>query len=238
MLTTLLQSLIIKLIPKLTTVFKTIKNNLSIVFIVISVLLGGVAWYQSKKINMMDQQVAGLNSNLIELSHDRYSRENDNRVLTLKLGDLSQYNDSLLHNIDSLQNTLKMAKNSLKQATAIQEVLRDTFVTEITNENTNNTTNIDSVRSDICDFCTVITPNELTTIQVCKEGDSLTVMPSIRNELYVYIGENKVYRNRRKNWLSRLFHWDWKKDRILNYEIVNTNPLITIEKARVINLDD
>lgn len=149
-------------------------------------------------------------------------------ALELKLSDFQHSNDKLIQNIDSTSKALKIAKNDLKQASAVKTSIDTTFTEKIIR---------DTINSN-CDFVLDKKLNAETTIDIKSIGDSISIKLKIDNIQYLYIYSKKEYRNYRKNWLSRLFHWDWKKDMVFRYEIKNSNPLIEVTDIRVINIKE
>ena len=74
----------------------------------------------------------------------------------------------------------------------------------------------------------------MTTIKVSRVDSVLTHILDIRNRQDLFIDEKEVWRV--KGFFRRLFTFNFKKDRISNYQIINTNPLIKTIETRVMNI--
>ena len=78
--------------------------------------------------------------------------------------------------------------------------------------------------------------NKLTTIIVSRKDSILSVTLDLKNAQTLFIEEKKVYRNQYKSWLSRFFHFDFKKDKIRKFTIDNSNKLIKVTDTRIIEI--
>jgi len=54
----------------------------------------------------------------------------------------------------------------------------------------------------------------------------------------LYIYTKKEYKNKHKNFFKRLFTLDFKKVKVVKYDIYNTNGIINIKDTRVIESED
>lgn len=59
----------------------------------------------------------------------------------------------------------------------------------------------------------------------------------LKNTQYLYVFKKKQYKNK-KNFIQRLFTFDWKKEVRYKYDIVNTNDLINTNDVRVVESID
>ena len=64
----------------------------------------------------------------------------------------------------------------------------------------------------------------------------LNAKVDISNTQILYVMNKKEYRNKYRNWFSRLLHFDFKKDINYKYQIHNSNDLIRIESTRIIEI--
>ena len=159
-----------------------------------------------------------------------------NNVLKLDISDLRQYNDKLLHKVDSVMdaNNIK-SKNVSTIATQGQSINvygskgvggqvilpKDTIITK-------DTVYIqDRIINDSIIF------NNLTKAHYKINSDSIQIRLDIHNSQYLYIYKKKEYKNK-KNFFQRLFTFDWKKITKYKYKIVNTNDLIKEDSVRII----
>ena len=159
-----------------------------------------------------------------------------NNVLKLDISNLRQYNDKLLHKVDSVMdaNNIK-SKNVSTIATQGQSINvygskgvggqvilpKDTIITK-------DTVYIqDRIIKDSIIF------NNLTKAYYKINSDSIQIRLDIHNSQYLYIYKKKEYKNK-KNFFQRLFTFDWKKITKYKYKIVNTNNLIKEDSVRII----
>ena len=159
-----------------------------------------------------------------------------NNVLKLDISNLRQYNDKLLHKVDSVMdaNNIK-SKNISTIATQGQSINvygskgvggqvilpKDTIITK-------DTVYIqDRIIKDSIIF------NNLTKAYYKINSDSIQIRLDIHNSQYLYIYKKKEYKNK-KNFFQRLFTFDWKKITKYKYKIVNTNDLIKEDSVRII----
>lgn len=146
-------------------------------------------------------------------------------VLKLDMAKLSQENDKLLHDIDSVRKVQKIkAKDISVAATQTQEI---------------NVTQSKGVQGDIIEILkdTVYTDslqyNDLTKVYYSIGTDSVNINLDIKNTQYLYVYKKKEYKNK-KSFFKRLFTLDFKKQTRYKYNIVNTNDLLKEDSIRVI----
>lgn len=177
-----------------------------------------------KKVNTLDNQVATALSNTqtwIDIANERADKS---RVLQLTLDDFKHTNDSLIKLSKDQQKKLKIKDNQLRQVASTETIIRDTITEVIPSKNK--------------DFSIELKPNQLTTIKVARKDSIFTHTMEILNHQDLFVYENKVYRRQYKNWFQRLIHFDFKKDKISKYQIVNSNNLIKVLDTRVINISE
>ena len=146
--------------------------------------------------------------------------EQQNKVLQLIIDDYKETKDSLVTEIKTTQKKLKIKEKELKQTQMQkQEIKHDTTLI---------------VKSN--DFELVIKPNSLTSIIINKKDSILTHSLKIENVQTLFITQERVYRNKYKNWFSRLLHFDFKKKTQLDYHIDNSNKLIITKDTRLIEI--
>lgn len=201
------------------------KTKLLLIMIITNIILGlsSVGFYN--KFKKADAKYAD------ELNNRRYyealvgGATEDNRVLQLNISDLTHSNDSVIQELNETRKSLKIKDNALKQALSNTTVINDTTIVMIP----------DSVKRN-CDFTVELEPNEQTYFKVTRINDSIEHIAKIQNKQDLFIYTTKEYRNPNKKFFKRLFTWDWKKDEIDRYEIVNSNPLLEITETRIINI--
>lgn len=215
---------------------KQIKQKMKTLLIILSsllLILGGIVIYQKDKINKQDIEIGRISNNVAAYEDMINGYVTDNRTLQLKIGDISNSKDKVIQELDSTRKVLKLTKVDLKQATSIKTKIQDTVNVVIPNITTE-----DSIKINNCDFSIKHEINSETIISVSRNDSLLTIITDIKNTQFLYIYSKKEYRNDRKNWFDRLFHWDWKKDIINRYEIANSNPSIKIESTRIIEIKE
>ena len=119
---------------KLLTILKTyisyaktyISKYLWVAIAVLVVSLAGTTKVLYNKTKAQDAEIAMLTNNVKQYESLAGGLTKDNRVLELKLGDLSHSNDSLVQMLDSTRKVLKIKDKQLKMAMSMSTVIRDT----------------------------------------------------------------------------------------------------------------
>lgn len=200
-----------------------IKSYLSKLAVIIIIGLTAFCFYQSKKIQVLDERLGQVTNNY-EYYQSLTSRlRDDNRTLQLKVVDLNNSNDSLLQTAKEVQKKLKIKDKNLQQVQVINTEMKDTITKIITKE---------------VDFKEDLKLNPLTTITVERKDSILTAILDLRNSQVLFVEEKKEYRNKYKNGFQRFLHFDWKKDRIRKYQIYNSNDLIKVTDTRIVEVTE
>lgn len=176
------------------------------------------------KVNSLDNELANALSNSKAWENIANSNIDNNNTLELTIQEYKNSNDSLIRIINDQQEKLKIKDNQLRQVTSTETIIRDTIVEKIPINDT--------------DFTIELKPNQLTTITVSRKDSIFTHTMEILNRQDLFIYTKKVYRNQYKNFFQRLIHFDFKKDKINKYQIVNSNDLIKVIDTRVINISE
>lgn len=176
------------------------------------------------KVNSLDKELARSINNASTWENIANSNIENNNTLKLTIQEYKNSNDSLIRIINDQQEKLKIKDNQLHQVTSTETVIRDTIVEKIPINDT--------------DFTIELKPNQLTTITVSRKDSIFTHTMEILNRQDLFIYTKKVYRNQYKNFFQRLIHFDFKKDKINKYQIVNSNDLIKVIDTRVINISE
>lgn len=217
------------MIPILITVIKNkllnfiniIKNNFHTIAVTIIMMLTAFLFIQNNKLKVTRDTLDKVQSNYEYYMNKSSNVEQQNRVLQLTIEDYKETKDSLINEVKTTQKKLKIKEKELKQTQLQkQEIKHDTTVI---------------VKSD--NFQLEIKPNSLTSIIINKQDSLLTHKLSIKNTQTLYVTNNRVYRNKYKNWFVRLLHFDWKKKNKVEYQIHNSNDLIEITDSRMIELN-
>ena len=176
------------------------------------------------KVNSLDKELARSINNASTWENIANSNIDNNNTLELTIQEYKNSNDSLIKVINDQQEKLKIKDNQLYQIASTETVIRDTIVEKIPINDT--------------DFTIELKPNQLTTITVSRKDSIFTHTMEILNRQDLFIYTKKVYRNQYKNFFQRLIHFDFKKDKINKYQIVNSNDLIKVIDTRVINISE
>lgn len=138
---------------------------------------------------------------------------------------LSEQNDKLIQQIDSVRK--------------INKIKSDNLHTAATQTQTIYVNNSKGVRGDIIEILkdTVYTDtlqyNNLTKVYYSIGTDSVNIALDVKNTQYLYIFKTREYKNK-KSFFKRLFTLDFKKVNKYKYKIVNTNDLLKEDSVRII----
>lgn len=195
---------------------------------ILSVIFVGLLLFNNfrlaNKVNKLNEQVA-ISMNNAEAWEDIANKSVEkSRVLQLDIEEFKHSNDSLIKLANEQQKELKIKDKQLRQVSSVETAIRDTTVKIVPIENK--------------DFAIEIKPNQLTTINVTRKDSVLTHTMEILNHQDLFVYEEKVWRNQYKNFFQRLIHFDFKKDKISKYQIVNSNNLIKVLDTRIINISE
>ena len=150
-----------------------------------------------------------------------------NNVLQLHIDELQQYNDKLVHNLDSVREKLKIKPKYVKTAATQTQSINVIGSKEI--EKDIITILKDTTYSDSIKF------NDLTMVSYTIGKDTVSIGLDINNTQYLYIYKDKHYKNK-KSFLKRLFTLDFKKVTSTKYIIENTNDIIKTDSVRVVEV--
>jgi regulator of replication initiation timing len=173
------------------------------------------------KVKNLDKELGTAKSNVTYYQNLVSNKVDENRVLQLSINDFKQSNDSLLTELSKTKDQLKIKDKQLNEVTSVTTVLTDTIVETIS---------IDR------DFDVELKPNDQTIIKISRVGEQLTCIPTIYNRQDLFVTEEKVYRNKYKNKFSRFIHFDFKKDKVLQYKISNSNDAIQVLDTRIVRI--
>ena len=176
------------------------------------------------KVSSLDKELARSMNNASTWENIVNSNIDNNNTLELTIQEYKNSNDSLIKVINDQQEKLKIKDNQLYQIASTETVIRDTIVEKIPINDT--------------DFTIELKPNQLTTITVSRKDSIFTHTMEILNRQDLFIYTKKVYRNQYKNFFQRLIHFDFKKDKVNRYQIINSNDLIKVIDTRVINISE
>ena len=212
------------IITAILTVVNWLKGNFKALTISFICILTVSAFFMYNQLRKKDAEIARLvnNTSYYESLFDK--KDQANRTLQLTIDQLKCSKDSIIEQLNETKKKLKVKDKNLVQAQVINTEVKDSIKTVIQTKES--------------DFSKKLKLNKLTTIIVSRKDSILSVTLDLKNAQTLFIEEKKVYRNQYKSWLSRFFHFDFKKIYIKNYQIVNSNPLIKVTDTRVIEIPD
>lgn len=197
--------------------------KLKSILIGIIALLSIVSYNLYNKVNELDKQLSNALNNVQQYQSIVSEVQDENRVLQLTIDDFNLSKDSVLQELSITKDSLKIKDKELKQAISATTLITDTIIQQIPMET---------------NFNVELKPNQLTTIKISRVDSTITCIPEIYNHQDLFIYNKKVYRNRYKNWFQRLIHFDFKKDKIQRYQIVNSNNLLKVLDTRVVSISE
>lgn len=150
-----------------------------------------------------------------------------NNVLQLNVDELKSYNDELVHKLDSVRAKHKIKKKHLTAAATQTQVIDVKDSKGVGGDIVSILK--DSIYNDSIKF------NDLTSVYYTISKDTISIGLYIRNTQYLYVYEDKHYKNK-KNFFQRLFTFDFKKITTTKYVIENTNDILQTDSVRVIKI--
>ena len=206
---------------KLLNCINIVKSNFNVIAVVIIMMLTAFLFIQNNKLKYVNNRLDAVQNNYEYYMNKSSNVEQQNKVLQLIIDDYKETKDSLVTEIKTTQKKLEIKDKELRQAQLLkQQIKHDTTVV---------------VKSN--DFKLEIKPNNLTSIIINKKDSLLTHSLSIQNQQTLFITNKRIYRNKYKNWFTRLLHFDFKKKNNISYQIHNSNDLIEITDSRMIELN-
>lgn len=187
----------------------------------ICILMVGV-FFMYGQLQKKDAAIARMSNNNSYYESLLGNKDQANRTLQLTINDLQQSNDSVVQRLNETKKKLNIKDKNLVQAQVIKTEIKDTTHVVIKTKDIN--------------FSEELKLNSLTTIIISRKDSILTAILDLKNEQTLFIEDKKEYRNKYNTWLSRFFHFDFKKDRIRRYTIDNSNILIKVTDTRIIEI--
>lgn len=211
------------MIPILSRIVNWFTNNIRIVTVSIIGLLVVTIFVQNNQLSKKNNEIDRLLNNVQAYEQLANNKEQNNRVLQLTINELNNSKDSLIQQVNEVKKELKVKDKNLTQTQVINTVIKDTITTVITKDR---------------DFEEELKLNPLTTIKVTRTDSILTAKIDIQNQQILFVEEKKVWKNKYKNGWVRFWHFDFKKIRIRQYQIENSNPLIRVLDTRIVEINN
>ena len=175
--------------------------------------------------NRLSEELKIANNNIEAYQDELDDSQQASGVLMLDMKKLKDYNDKLVHQLDSVSK-----KHNIKSS----EILTAATQKQIIDVNKSK-----GVRGDIITILKDSTYkdslqyNNLTKVYYTIGKDSVNIKLDVQNTQYLYIYKHREYKNK-KNFFKRLITFDWKKKDVYKYKIHNTNDLLKEDSVRII----
>ena len=188
-------------------------------------LTWGVALHNQNK--KLSESLEMAQNNIEAYQGSLQDSQQANNVLKLSVEELQNYNDKLVHQIDSVREKLNIKPKQITTAATQTQVVDVNDGKGVGGDLTvilKDTTYSDSIKY-----------NDLTTVYYTIGRDTVSVGLNLQNIQYLYTFNERVYKNK-KSFLKRLFTLDFKKVNKFKYHIENTNDLLKTTDVRVIEM--
>lgn len=208
---------------------QTIKKNYKLLLKAVLGLLtafclaSGIFYHN--KANRLSEELKMANNNIEAYQDALYGSQQASCVLRLDVKKLSEYNDKLVQQIDSIRKIQKVKKNEIHVAATQKQIL-----------------NVNKSKGVGGDIITIIKDstykdslqyNPLTKVYYTIGKDSVNIKLDVQNTQYLYVYKHREYKNK-KNFFKRLITFDWKKKDVYKYKIYNTNDLLKEDSIKII----
>ena len=186
-------------------------------------LIYGITLYKTNK--KLSESLEIAQNNIEAYQGSLNDSQQANNVLKLDMNKLSEQNDKLIQQIDSVRK--------------INKIKSDNLQTAATQTQTIYVNNSKGVRGNIIKILKItiynnsVKYNNLTKVYYSIGTDSVNIALDVKNTQYLYIFKTREYKNK-KNFFKRLFTLDFKKVNKYKYKIVNTNNLLKEDSVRII----
>lgn len=208
---------------------QTIKKNYKLLLNAVLGLLtafclaSGIFYHN--KANRLSEELKMANNNIEAYQDALYGSQQASGVLRLDVKKLSEYNDKLVQQIDSIRKIQKVKKNEIQVAATQKQIL-----------------NVNKSKGVGGDIITIIKDstykdslqyNPLTKVYYTIGKDSVNIKLDVQNTQYLYVYKHREYKNK-KNFFKRLITFDWNKKDVYKYKIHNTNNLLKEDSIKII----
>lgn len=185
---------------------QTIKKNYKLLLNAVLGLLtafclaSGIFYHN--KANRLSEELKMANNNIEAYQDALYGSQQASGVLRLDVKKLSEYNDKLVQQIDSVRKIQKVKKNEIQVAATQKQIL-----------------NVNKSKGVGGDIITIIKDstykdslqyNPLTKVYYTIGKDSVNIKLDVQNTQYLYVYKHREYKNK-KNFFKRLITFDWKR---------------------------
>ena len=211
-----------QILTKIKNNYKTLLNT--VLGLLVAFCLASGIFYHNKA-NRLSEELKMANNNIEAYQDALYGSQQASGVLRLDVKKLSEYNDKLVQQIDSIRKIQKVKKNEIQVAATQKQIL-----------------NVNKSKGVGGDIITIIKDstykdsiqyNPLTRVYYTIGKDSVNIKLDVQNTQYLYVYKHREYKNK-KNFFKRLITFDWKKKDVYKYKIHNTNDLLKEDSIKII----
>ena len=208
---------------------QTIKKNYKLLLnavlgLLMAFCLASGIFYHNKA-NRLSEELKMANNNIEAYQDALYGTQQASGVLRLDVKKLSEYNDKLVQQIDSIRKIQKVKKNEIQVAATQKQILNVNKSKVVGGDII--TIIKDSTYKDSIQY------NPLTKVYYTIGKDSVNIKLDVQNTQYLYVYKHREYKNK-KNFFKRLITFDWKKKDVYKYKIHNTNDLLKEDSIKII----
>ena len=211
-----------QILTKIKNNYKTLLNT--VLGLLVAFCLASGIFYHNKA-NRLSEELKMANNNIEAYQDALYGSQQASGVLRLDVKKLSEYNDKLVQQIDSIRKIQKVKKNEIQVAATQKQIL-----------------NVNKSKGVGGDIITIIKDstykdslqyNPLTKVYYTIGKDSVNIKLDVQNTQYLYVYKHREYKNK-KNFFKRLITFDWNKKDVYKYKIHNTNDLLKEDSIKII----
>lgn len=175
--------------------------------------------------NGLSEELKIANNNIEAYQDELDDSQQASGVLMLDMKKLKDYNDKLVHQLDSVSKKHNIKSSEILTAATQKQII-----------------DVNKSKGVMGDIITILKDstykdslqyNNLTKVYYTIGKDSVNIKLDVKNTQFLYVYKHKQYKNK-KNFFQRLFTFDWKKETRYKYKIVNTNDIMKEDSIRVI----
>ena len=194
-------------------------------FIGIIVILVGVCFAQWRQVKYANQKWEIAEANLKAYGNQITSANGKNIALQLTVDQLEYFKDSVLQELDSVRNELKIKDKNLKALHKVSSgfsktdtiTLRDTLFRDVT-------LNMDTIIGD-----------EWYNLKLgLKYPSTISARPYFKSEKFIVVSSKKETVNPPKKFF--LCRWLQKKMTVVHIDIIEKNPYVSQEESKYIEI--
>lgn len=175
--------------------------------------------------NRLSEELKIANNNIEAYQDELNDSQQASGVLMLDMKKLKDYNDKLVHQLDSVSKKHNIKSSEILTAATQKQIIDVNKSKGVSGDII--TILKDSTYKDSLQY------NNLTKVYYTIGKDSVNIKLDVKNTQFLYVYKHKQYKNK-KNFFQRLFTFDWKKETRYKYKIVNTNDIMKEDSIRVI----